>query len=332
MVTVGVVLFLLLAFGLTTLQANDADLIKQLVIQWAPLVWISPEEKYYPSSINHFLKNVQLVNENGKTIMLPINGTDIPQYNTKSLQLVTTCDLDSLIKSGNSFLNGHIPKMYSVPTYAIISPCSPNSSFRANILYKKTNPNLYFSVSYWTFYPFNKGKDICFLGKVPVVPIFGRCFGHRTTIGSHVGDWEHMTLFFNGNPFPSEMYIAIHNTGGYYTLAPHQQHFKFDVYRKVLNQTSPHCANQGGHPVLFSATGSHGLLRPLENTRGGHHWRGLGIGKRERRKHLQCCFGACMKPVEGRENLRQKSDSLLHQKLRECNGKLHQDVEGFART
>ncbi|XP_063912172.1 uncharacterized protein LOC135129018 isoform X2 [Zophobas morio] len=242
--------------------------IKQLVIQWAPLVWISPEEKYYPSSINHFLKNVQLVNENGKTIMLPINGTDIPQYNTKSLQLVTTCDLDSLIKSGNSFLNGHIPKMYSVPTYAIISPCSPNSSFRANILYKKTNPNLYFSVSYWTFYPFNKGKDICFLGKVPVVPIFGRCFGHRTTIGSHVGDWEHMTLFFNGNPFPSEMYIAIHNTGGYYTLAPHQQHFKLDVYRKVLKPKLPPIVRiQGGHPVLFSATGSHGLWpAPGEHT------------------------------------------------------------------
>ncbi|XP_063912173.1 uncharacterized protein LOC135129018 isoform X3 [Zophobas morio] len=198
MVTVGVVLFLLLAFGLTTLQANDADLIKQLVIQWAPLVWISPEEKYYPSSINHFLKNVQLVNENGKTIMLPINGTDIPQYNTKSLQLVTTCDL----------------------------------------------------------------------GKVPVVPIFGRCFGHRTTIGSHVGDWEHMTLFFNGNPFPSEMYIAIHNTGGYYTLAPHQQHFKLDVYRKVLKPKLPPIVRiQGGHPVLFSATGSHGLWpAPGEHT------------------------------------------------------------------
>lgn len=89
---------------------------------------------------------------------------------------------------------------------------------------KKNLP--YFHVTYWMFYPYNQvsyhlgfkicillmecviqGKTICTLnlgplGRLPIPVIFGKCLGTRRDFGSHVGDWEHMTLYFRGQNEP----------------------------------------------------------------------------------------------------------------------------------
>jgi hypothetical protein len=174
MLKVGAVLLLLIASTHTSPQISDFKHIKELVTQWAPLIWMSPDENHYPASVDDFLQNVHLADQNGKLIMLSINETHFPQINTKSLFLVTTHNLDGLRKSSSSFLNGHNPKIHSVPTYVVITPCTPNISFRSSdantiqndmrTLYRKTEPKLFFSVTYWTFYPYNQGKKICFIG------------------------------------------------------------------------------------------------------------------------------------------------------------------------
>lgn len=72
----------------------------------------------------------------------------------------------------------------------------------------------HFHVTYWMFYPYSQGKQMCTLslgplGKLPIPLIFGMCLGTRTDFGSHVGDWEHMTLYFKGN---SEPEVSIRST------------------------------------------------------------------------------------------------------------------------
>lgn len=41
---------------------------------------------------------------------------------------------------------------------------------------------------------------------MPIPVLFGMCLGTKRDFGSHVGDWEHMSLFFRGNKEP-EVYI-----------------------------------------------------------------------------------------------------------------------------
>lgn len=65
----------------------------------------------------------------------------------------------------------------------------------------------HFHVTYWMFYPYSQGKTMCSislgpLGRVPIPLIFGVCLGTRKDFGSHVGDWEHMSLFFRGGEEP----------------------------------------------------------------------------------------------------------------------------------
>jgi hypothetical protein len=40
------------------------------------------------------------------------------------------------------------------------------------------------------------------LGPLPIPLIWGMCLGNKKEFGSHVGDWEHMSLSFNGRNEP----------------------------------------------------------------------------------------------------------------------------------
>lgn len=114
------------------------------------------------------------------------------------------------------------------------------------------------------FYPYNEGKDVCFIGKVPAPFIFNTCLGHRRTIGNHIGDWEHVSMFFNGKNYPEEMYVSTHDSGVYYKYEHRSRLFKYNrqVVRKMIAarpQFPPIVRTTTGRPVLFAALGSHGL-------------------------------------------------------------------------
>lgn len=54
------------------------------------------------------------------------------------------------------------------------------------------------------FYPFSEGKTICvldlgFFGSWPIPTLAGVCVGTLREYGSHIGDWEHMSLYFKVN-------------------------------------------------------------------------------------------------------------------------------------
>lgn len=63
---------------------------------------------------------------------------------------------------------------------------------------------VHFHVTYWMFYPFSEGKTVCvldlgFFGSWPIPTIGGMCIGTLKEYGSHIGDWEHMSLYFKVN-------------------------------------------------------------------------------------------------------------------------------------
>lgn len=83
-------------------------------------------------------------------------------------------------------LYGQNPNTTRVPVYAHVTDCGRKK----------------FHVSYWLFFPFSQGKPICtldmgVLGPLPLPVINNRCFGTLKEFGSHVGDWEHMSLMFD---------------------------------------------------------------------------------------------------------------------------------------
>ncbi|RLU15371.1 hypothetical protein DMN91_012365 [Ooceraea biroi] len=129
---------------------------------------------------------------------------------------------------------------------------------------------VHFHVTYWMFYPFSEGKTICvldlgFFGSWPIPTLAGVCVGTLKEYGSHVGDWEHTSLYFKNNEHPLAMYVSAHDTGAFYRYDPRNGTFVYESQetRKGLFQkpTFPDKVYTAGHshPILFSARGSHGL-------------------------------------------------------------------------
>ncbi|KAH8379921.1 hypothetical protein KR009_008092 [Drosophila setifemur] len=126
-----------------------------------------------------------------------------------------------------------------------------------------------FHVTYWMFYPYSQGKTMCTvslgpLGRIPFPAVYGYCLGNRKDIGSHVGDWEHMSLYFNGDSEPQAMYVSAHDAGAFYSYNRLTGSFEFrrqETRKGILQRPNfPKTVTTfKNHPVLFAAKGSHGL-------------------------------------------------------------------------
>lgn len=175
--------------------------------------------------------------------------------------------LDQLLLNTSSFLHGKNPQNASIPIYAIIKHCLKNAH---------TYSENHFHITYWFFYPYNKGKQICTMatkrmGPIPIPLLFQTCFGQFNEYGNHVGDWEHVRIFFNGKTHPEYLYLSAHDSGGYYIFDKNQGVFRFvtqDLQKGGLKEMLFVKANfpkyvklatSYGHPKLFAANGSHGL-------------------------------------------------------------------------
>lgn len=114
------------------------------------------------------------------------------------------------------------------------------------------------------FYPYNEGKKLCFLGKLPAPFIFDKCLGKQKIVGNHVGDFEHIAFSFDKDLTPRELFLSLHDVGVYYTYDASSKIFKNSRYlqRKGILQTTefpPFVRTFEGRPILFAAKGSHGL-------------------------------------------------------------------------
>jgi len=99
----------------------------------------------------------------------------------------------NLLINSSSFLHGQSPEFNPVPVYAVASSCCS--------LKTSQSEDAPFEITYWLFFPFSEGKEICTisagaLGPVPFPWLRKACLGKVKRYGSHLGDWEHVTLSF----------------------------------------------------------------------------------------------------------------------------------------
>ncbi|XP_053598673.1 uncharacterized protein LOC103571680 [Microplitis demolitor] len=267
-------------------------IVRGLISGWAPLVWLAPGERFLPLSVPEFLEHVQVGDNYLRTRVdvktLLSNETSflygkepgtVPIY-----ALVQNC-LDSsaqsnLVASDRRRIKRKRALAYSrvgredsvIQSNEILTKAEGNNHGEASKLVSKgkRSRKLNFHVTYWMFYPFSEGKAVCvldlgFFGTWPIPSVEGVCLGQLKEYGNHVGDWEHMSLYFAGDDHPVAMYVSAHDAGAYYrydirsgTFIYESQETRKGIFQKPIFPERVFTSS-GSHPILFSAKGSHGL-------------------------------------------------------------------------
>ncbi|WP_375461417.1 Vps62-related protein [uncultured Enterovirga sp.] len=165
---------------------------------FAPRIYLHPNEEWFPSSVSFF---EQYATKNGN------------HYQTKQeLSEPSTWDWNGAF--------GQKPDQASVPVYAFI------------VDGKKEGNETFTDIVYFTFYPYNRGKEIL-----------------DTMWGNHVGDWEHVTVRLSQTP-----------ENGRWRYTPVKVSFSSHDFNLILPWGSPSLLmTEEGRLVAFSAKGSHGL-------------------------------------------------------------------------
>ncbi|KAK6639677.1 hypothetical protein RUM43_007950 [Polyplax serrata] len=194
--------------------------VQSLVQRWAPLVFLAPGEKFYPSDVSEFLDHVIAIPEKDTSSTVYENGEftaearedasdDLPKGRlSESWYLTTRQEVDTLLRNSSSFIYGRNPQEYSVPVYALIEVCQPE--IEGNFTLRRIDsPRIHFHVTYWMFYPFSQGKSLCTFdmgrfGAWPIPKLNNQCLGNIKEYGNHVGDWEHVSLYFEVSVFDTE--------------------------------------------------------------------------------------------------------------------------------
>jgi len=198
----------------------------ELVRKWAPQVRLHHNEEFMPSSVDFFLRNVNLKGGRTPGALTPSN---LPACNGN-------CYLDSKESLGGAsgtrpaFLKGQDPR--NVPVYAIVEDKGRDT----------------LEITYWTFYPYNRGKRVC-IG----VFSFAGCIGGYSTFGHHVGDWERVRVkLVKGQP--QWYYLWIHGSE-----VTNKYGGAFNWNGREFMRGNKALAMYQGHPVVYSADGSHGI-------------------------------------------------------------------------
>ncbi|XP_054264193.1 uncharacterized protein LOC128987390 [Macrosteles quadrilineatus] len=209
-----------------------------LAHKWAPKIYLNSKEEYWPGDVEVFLEHVQVKGKDcPKTSEIP-TGPD-----SQKCFLTTNGDPNDLIKEEDSYLLGVKPGSHKwqldpVPAYVNVKPCGNGRMI----------------ISYWIFFPFNKGKQMCKLED--------GCGTVQTVVGNHVGDFEHLSLEMQGE-LPVSLFLAVHDGGIFYDYDKGSNTFTLSSQLKngILKVPDPPQTIQlvGTHPVLYCALGSHAV-------------------------------------------------------------------------
>merc|ERR1712002_316397 len=151
------------------------DDVLAMIEDWAPLIWLHPEEQYFPSSVEFFFDNSQVrskdqvVRQEDPTRFTVLTGPE-----TSDMHLNTITDLEHP-DSRLDWFGGQNISEFIVPTYVFVKDYNDNCGT--------------YDVAYRALYPYNYGKDVC-IG----IMKNGTCEGIFQSFGNHVGDWEHFTI------------------------------------------------------------------------------------------------------------------------------------------
>ncbi|ESW21119.1 hypothetical protein PHAVU_005G043100 [Phaseolus vulgaris] len=160
--------------------------IKAILEVYSPVMFLHPDEEYFPSSVEWFFANEALLYRKGGGIpeIITLNGSNLPQdpHNDGAYWIDLPLDpaVQEIVKKGDS---------KSALSYVHVKPMLGGT---------------FTDVVLWTFYPFNGPAR----AKVEFITL------NLGKIGEHVGDWEHVTLrISNFDGELKQMYFSQHSKG-----------------------------------------------------------------------------------------------------------------------
>ena len=224
--------------------------IARLIHNWAPLIKLDQNEVWRSSGVEHFLSNTKLEGCGDQPDPSSLTRSSLEKCNTNSY-LTTKESLSCPSCTEPVFLRGQHPR--NVPL---------------NVIYREHENFL--EVAYWTFFPYNRGKRVCFgyfqKGCFLLGRIWGRCpcgenlgcIWEYSAFGHHVGDWERITVRFRKVNNDYRIYSIHLSTHGIDVTNMFDGEFLWqDGQFKKRDQT---IAMYGGtHAVIYSSEGSHGM-------------------------------------------------------------------------
>ncbi|ODN78952.1 hypothetical protein L202_04467 [Cryptococcus amylolentus CBS 6039] len=215
-----------------TSQSNADHDPTKLLEKYAPILKLSKDEKYFPSTVDYMLPHYEYI-ENTSGDSYPANHT-----------ILTPSELDTLPLSGSqlflSISEPHNPQpaLLNAESHYLYGPAGQKGGIdlSSGDGRGRVNEPVYgfwvdqgrgiVDLWYWTFYPFN----------------FGKPAGRFGVLGNHVADWEHFRMrTVNGTPISAD--FSTHE-GGYLSAGT----LRWEDVEKV-----------GERPVAYVAMGSHGI-------------------------------------------------------------------------
>ena len=161
----------------------NIDKINNYVKKWAPMIYLHPDERYMPATVDWYLQNVELSSDgSGSYSGPPVDVTNLPTASPAAYLKVRSNNTGSVYPGQ---LSAHTP----VPAYA---------AFR-----KSKDGSGAYEIDYWFFYAFNGPAYICVEGDCHEAP----------PVGTHQGDWEHITVRINEDGSLIAVYYAQHSWG-----------------------------------------------------------------------------------------------------------------------
>ncbi|KAL3651034.1 hypothetical protein CASFOL_007437 [Castilleja foliolosa] len=193
----------------------NLDQVNALFQTYSPLIYLHPDEKYHPSSVNWFFDNGALLYMRGNEsnpVSIETDGANLPQGGSNDGSYWLDLPIDG--QARGNLVKGDLE---SAEVYLHVKPVL-GSTFT--------------DIQVWVFYPFN-GHAVAKLAFIKKISL-----GH---IGEHVGDWEHVTLRisnFDGTLY--RVYYAEHEWGSWVDsrLLSYQNGNKFAVFASLNGHAS----------------------------------------------------------------------------------------------
>ncbi len=267
------ILPLLLAFGAA--NAEISDYAKEIAMEFAPVIWLHPDEMFNPSTTDFYIENMQLRDANEEVVQAdPTASTILSGEGTEDLHLNTERDIQC-VNCYEGFFYGQALDDISVYVHVHEYGDECNTV----------------DVKYSVFYPFNFGKEVC-VG-LPDDQAPNGCRGFLATFGNHMSDWEGVQIRFRDG-VPTDMELSAHSFGAWYTYDAEDNVYRYRDGEQLIpaldNDTELVGARQEdgddnliqlrieypqevymyedtNHVEVFSALGSHGVWgQPGENS------------------------------------------------------------------
>ncbi|XP_046988545.1 uncharacterized protein LOC124594223 [Schistocerca americana] len=232
--------FLLLLLAPAAGEELSAEEAVRLAQRWSPVVRLSQQERFLPSSAEAFLGRMRAWHPG----LGPLPEDQLPQgAASRGFYLLPR---DSLLNA-SELTSGTEPWRQPVPVYVVGRRCG------------RAPAQLQLQVSVWLFFPWSQGKRLCAAGGLPL-PLPAPLCPHALTqvFGSHLGDWEHLAFLFpNASSAPRLLQLWTHHRSAVYGWDSARG--AFSLLEPAAGFPATVAATADGRPILYAADGSHGL-------------------------------------------------------------------------